>query len=122
MPVSLGQFQPGTILSFLQVIVRWSICSKVEQVLLYLGMLHEGHKRANLFAWGLGTRNPQSGVLHEGRKRADRSLRGSALGNKYRLLADLCEHLLQSGVLQEYGRSYDLAPGNTGYKFLDSTF
>src|SRR6266508_3627852 len=65
---------------FLQVIARWSMRSKVGQVLLYLGMLHEGHKRADPFVRGLGARNSQSGVLHERRKRADRSLGGSTPG------------------------------------------
>src|SRR5213083_2804323 len=42
----------------LQVIVRWSMCSKVGQVLLHLGMLHEGHKRTDPFVRELGARNP----------------------------------------------------------------
>ena len=109
---------------FLQVIIRWLMRSKIKQNLLYLGMLHEGHKRADRSLGGsvLGIPVPacsmraaseptdrsgprcleyQNGTPHEGHKRADRLLGGSALGNNYRLLADLRKHLLQPGELQE---------------------
>src|SRR5436190_23746368 len=96
--------------------------SKVGYVLLYFGMLHEGHKRADRSLGGSmpgipvpacsmraasepidrsGARRleSQNGAPHEGHKRADHLFGGSAPGNNYRLLANLRK--LQPGELQD---------------------
>src|SRR6266498_800711 len=43
-PVPLGHFQPGTYLSFLQIIVQWLMRARPDTLRLHPGVLREGHK------------------------------------------------------------------------------